>query len=366
MKSTIIKVLLGIVIVIVLIVLLVVLFLMLWPGVGKHPGKQDYKDYESRTEYVENGKFKNIQDNRPLMTSKQSKRSDRTKPKERIVTQKWDEVINGKEGDLNVIWLGHSSSLVQLGDKNVLIDPVLTEYSSPVGFTGVKRFSDVPIDTEHMPYVDVMLLSHDHYDHLDYETIKAIDNKVGAYVVPLGIEAYLKGWGISESKIHNLAWWEETDLEGISITATPAHHFSNRNPLFSSATWWCGFCFTDGFHTVYYSGDGGYTDSFKDIGEKFDIDLALLECGQYDQAWAYSHMFPEETAQAFIDIKAKYFIPVHWGAFCICNHAWDDSIIRVTKKAAELNLNIATPMIGELVEYNKIDSYNKEWWQDYR
>lgn len=365
MKSTLIKVLLGIIIAVVIIVICVILFLMFWPGVGKHPNRQDYKDYESRTKYVSDGKFQNIENNLPLMTSKQGERSDRLKPNERIKTEKWESVPKGEKGDLNLIWLGHSSSLVQLGDKNVLIDPVLTEYSSPVGFTGVRRFSDVPIDSENMPYIDVMLISHDHYDHLDYGTIKAMDSKVGAYLVPLGVEAYLKGWGIDESKIQNIAWWEEKNVAGISVTATPAHHFSNRNPLFSSATWWCGFCFTDGAHTVYYSGDGGYTDSFKEIGDKFNIDLAILECGQYDVAWANSHMFPEETAKAFIDVKADYFIPVHWGTFCICNHAWDDSIIRVTNRAAELNLNIVTPKIGELVKYDIIDTYKEEWWNLY-
>lgn len=365
MKSTLIKIMLGIVIAFVLIIVCAILFLLLWPGVGKHPGKLDYKNYETRTEYVLDGKFQNIVNNLPLMTSKQSEKSDRLKPKERIKAEKWENVPSGEEGDLNVIWLGHSSSLVQLGKKNILIDPVLSEYSSPVSFTGVKRFSDVPIDSEHMLYIDVMLLSHDHYDHLDYETIKAMDDKVGAYVVPLGVEAYLKGWGVDEGKIHNMAWWEEATVSDISITATPAHHFSNRNPLSASATWWCGFCFTDGIHTVYYSGDGGYTDSFKEIGERFNIDLAILECGQYDVAWAYSHMFPEETAQAFIDVKAQYFIPVHWGTFCICNHAWDDSIVRVTDKAAELNLNIATPKIGELLKYENIDSYKEEWWKMY-
>lgn len=365
MKSALIKILLGIAIAFVLIIVCVILFLLLWPGVGRHPGKRDYLDYEARTQYVADGKFQNIENNLPVMTAKQSEKSDRLKPSERIKTKKWENVPNGEKGELNVIWLGHSSSLVQLGNKNILIDPVLSEYSSPVSFTGVRRFSDVPIDSEHMPYIDVMLISHDHYDHLDYETIKAMDDKVGAYVVPLGVEAYLKGWGVDEGKIHNMAWWEEEKVSDISITATPAHHFSNRNPLFSSATWWCGFCFTDGVHTVYYSGDGGYTDSFKEIGDRFDIDLAILECGQYDVAWAYSHMFPEETVEAFIDVKAEYFIPVHWGTFCICNHAWDDSIIRVTSKAAELNLNIATPQIGELVRYDLIDSYKEEWWKKY-
>lgn len=347
-----------------LIALAVIAFLNLWPGVGKRPGKQDKKDYANRTKYIKNGKFKNIRDNLPLMTGAQRKRAKRLKPKERIRTQQWDSVPQGKEGKLNVIWLGHSSSLVQMGEKNVLIDPVLTEYSSPVSFVGVKRFADVPIDPDHMPHIDVMLISHDHYDHMDYETIKKMDKKVAAYVVPLGLETYLKGWGIDENKIHNLAWWEETETAGIHFTATPAQHFSGRNPLDSSVAWWCGFCFSDGKHTVYYSGDGGYSDSFKEIGEKFDIDLALLECGQYDKAWAYCHMFPEETAQAFQDIKADYFIPIHWGAFCICNHAWDDSITRVTNEVERLGLNIATPEIGELVEYDKIESYREEWWRE--
>ena len=162
-----------------------------------------------------------------------------------------------------------------------------------------------------------------------------------------------------------MSWYDEFDKDGLKITATPSKHYTGRNPLKQNASWWCGFHLDDGYHTVYYSGDGGYCENFKEINEKLgDVDLALMECGQYGKGWPNIHMFPEETVKAVSDIGADWFIPVHWAAYCICYNDWDDSVIRSLKESERLSINEATPKIGERVDFDDIEKYNEHWWED--
>ena len=357
------KILMIIAVVIVSFVCIVLLFLNFWPGIGKVPDKKAKEEYARRTEYFYDGSFHNQKDV-PVMSVEQDVKSDRLKPKGQIPVIKSEHVDRGQTGKLYVTWLGHSSILVQMGEKNILIDPVFSKYSSPVGFTGVKRFSEVPIKTEDFPDIDILLLSHDHYDHLDYKTIKKIDEKVSTYVVPLGVESYLKGWGIDESKIKNMAWYEELNFGDLVVTATPAKHYTGRNPFKRNVAWWCGYHLRDSYHTVYYSGDGGYCDNFEEIHEKLPpIDLALMECGQYGKGWPNIHMFPEETVTAVKELDAKWFIPVHWGAYSICYNSWDDSVVRSSVEAENKGVCQATPKIGERVDYDDIASYTEHWWE---
>ena len=345
------------------VVLAVILFFDFWPAVGKLPDKSMQKDYKSRTEYFSNGSFSN-QYSDPVVTAQSEEKSDRMKPKGKIPVVRSDLILDGEENKVYVTWLGHSSILVQMNGKNILIDPVFSKYSSPVGFAGVKRFSELAIEPENLPHLDAVLISHDHYDHLDYETIKKINDKTDRYIVPLGVESYLIGWGVESDKITNMAWYEETMLDDIRVVATPSKHYTGRNPLKRNASWWCGFYLDDDSHTVYYSGDGGYCENFKEIKEKLgDIDLALMECGQYGKGWPWIHMFPEQTVQAVEDLGAKWFIPVHWGAYCICYNAWDDSVIRSLAESEKKGINEATPKIGERVDLDDIASYKEHWWE---
>lgn len=330
-------------------------------SIGKQPTEKDRKKYEEKTIYYKDGKFRNINEFSFDFKNRSEKSEDRV-PKFKIPVVKQNSISDNEEGKLKFYWFAHSSVLIQLGKKNILIDPILTKYASPFSFVGVKRYSDIPIKAEDLPYIDLLLLSHDHYDHLDYQTLMAIKDRIGHIVVPLGVESFVKSWGFNEEMITSLNWWEETVITGITITATPSQHFSTRNPLHSNASWWCGFLISDDIHTVYFSGDGGYTDTFKEIGKKYRIDLALMECGQYDNGWPKHHMFPEECVQACIDVKAKWSLPVHWGAFCLCNSAWNDSVKRMVKKAEEMKINTATPLIGECVDYDEIDKYQNKWW----
>jgi len=343
----------------------VVLFLFFYPTVGRTPGKAEQEEFARRTELFHDGQFHNAH---PVstMTGKAYPSSERKIPKTKLPAETPAFLPDPKEEDLSFTWFGHSSFLLQMGAEKILVDPVLSERSSPVGFAGPKRFSELPLKAEELPAVDVVFISHDHYDHLDYKTIRTIRDRVGAFVVPLGIDSILRGWGVDAERIHALAWWESVELGGIRFTLTPAQHFTGRNPLRANATLWGGICLDNGIHRVYYTGDGGYQEGFKEIRERLGApELMIAECGQYDTAWANIHMFPEQTVQAGKDTGTQWLIPVHWGSFSICNHAWDDSIRRVTAAAADAGLPLAAPRIGQTLEYASIASFTEHWWETY-
>ncbi len=357
------KILLVLVLVVFIFALGGMLFLNFWPGIGRVPDENKRQTYADRTEYYDGNAFRNKNTDIAQLADSKDIKGSRLKPTDTIPVVKNEKIEEGEEGKLFVTWMGHSTSLVQLGTKNILIDPVFSKYASPVQFVGPKRFSEVPVEYEDMPTIDIMLISHDHYDHLDYKTIKELDYKVKHYIVPLGVESYLEGWGVDAEKITNMAWYENITIDNIEFTATPSQHYTMRNPLHQNVSWWCGYYFKDDYHSVYYTGDGGYCDDFKEISENVgNIDLALLECGQYGKGWPFIHMFPEQAVQAVCDLNPKWTIPVHWGAYCICNNDWDDSIIRFTGCADMKNLQYATPLIGQRVDYDLINEFNEEWW----
>lgn len=339
------------------------LFLAFWPSVGKMPGKEERETYAKKSELYYDKKFHNEIDF-TVMTGKQDATSDRKVPKEQLKAADPTYAERGQEGGLVITWIGHSSTLLQLGTSNILIDPVLGNRSSPVSFAGPKRFSECPVTVESLPEIDVLFISHDHYDHLEYATIKDIDAKVKRYIVPLGVEVILKGWGVSEDKITALNWWEEVTLDNVMYALTPSLHYTGRNPLKANSTLWGGLFMNDGSHKVYYTGDGGYYDVFSRVYEKYgEADLMLGDSGQYDTAWATTHMFPEQTVQAAIDAHAKWLIPVHWGTFSLSNHAWDDPIIRVAAAAEAKGVNLATPRYGQTVDYAEIATSTEHWWE---
>ncbi|MBR5712218.1 MAG: MBL fold metallo-hydrolase [Lachnospiraceae bacterium] len=312
---------------------------------------------------VGTGKFKNENDY-IVMTGSISPASERRIPKETLRCETPD-FTKAKEGGLTVTWFGHSASLVQLGTVNILIDPVFGDRTSPVSFAGPKRFAERPVTAESLPDIDVLILSHDHYDHTEESTIRATADKVKHYVVPLGVDELLAGWGIPRERITALDWWDETTIDGVTYALTPSQHNSGRGPV-GMDTLWGGVYFRDGAHSVYYTGDGGYYDVFTRVYGRYGApDLMLVECGQYDPGWAMTHMFPEQSAQAAADVHAKWVIPVHWGAYSLCNTAWDDSIIRMSAAAETKGLNLATPRIGQTVEYDEIANYREKWWEAY-
>lgn len=289
-----------------------------------------------------------------------------TTPPRDIPTQRMDPIELSAFGDsTRLFWFGHSSFLLQIENKNILIDPVFSKVPSPISWIGEERFSKtLPISIEELPEIDFVLISHDHYDHLDYESIKQLKDKVKEFYMPLGVGVHFKRWGIEDNRIHELDWWGETQYDNIALACTPAQHRSGRRPNNSNSTLWSSWVISTEHKKLYYSGDSGYASHFKAIGEKYGpFDLALLECGQYNNMWPYTHMFPEQTAQAGVDLQAESIMPIHWGAFTISQHTWSDPVERVMIAAQKLDLPVIAPKIGEpILLYDSIIYSNEEWW----
>jgi len=261
-------------------------------------------------------------------------------------------------------WFGHSASLLQLDGKTFLLDPMFGKAPSPVPLIGGKRYSKtLPFEIEQLPIVDAVIISHDHYDHLDYGSIIKLKSKVKRFIVPLGVAPHLIKWGIDAAIITEHDWWDELTYEGINLTCTPARHFSGRSLTDRNATLWCSWVIRGQSAKIFFSGDSGYGPHFKEIGDKYGpFDLTLMECGQYNEHWASIHMFPEETVQAHLDVRGNVMIPIHWGAFTLSLHAWTDPVERAVKAAKERNVTLATPRIGETVHINTASYPVEEWW----
>jgi L-ascorbate metabolism protein UlaG (beta-lactamase superfamily) len=240
---------------------------------------------------------------------------------------------------------------------------MLGEVPAPHPWLGGKRFSkELPIEIEQLPQIAAILISHDHYDHLDYESIQKLKDKTGQFYVPLGVGAHFRAWGVPAEKIHELAWWEEINHENLLFAFAPARHFSGRG-FTRNNTLWGSWIIKGPKDNIYFSGDGGYADHFKTIGEKYGpFDFAMLECGQYNPNWAQIHMMPEETVQAAIDVKTKLMMPIHWGAFKLALHPWTDPIERVTKAAQARKMPIIAPKIGQAVYVGATPMAMENWW----
>ncbi len=262
-----------------------------------------------------------------------------------------------------IVWFGHSSYLIKINNKTILVDPVFSGNAAPVSFM-VKAFKGADVySVEDLPAIDILLLTHDHYDHLDHKTVIKLQGKVKKIVCSLGLGSHLEHWGISKTKINELDWFETFTDEGLSFTATPARHFTGRG-IKRGQTLWSSFVLKTKDNNLFLGGDSGYDKHFKEIGEKFGpFDLAILESGQYNKSWPNIHMMPEETVQASVELKAKILLPVHWAKFSLAMHAWDEPINRILKKAGELKVTVTTPQIGEPVILGSALPKNL-WWEN--
>jgi len=269
-------------------------------------------------------------------------------------------------GPARVVWFGHSALLLQIGGKTLLLDPMLGKAPSPFPVFSSGRYGErLPINAEDLPPIDAVLFSHDHYDHLDYGTIRKIKDKVGRFIVPLGVGAHLARWGVERARISEHLWGEELEWEGLALACAPARHFSGRSVNDRDANLWCSWVIDDGRTRVFFSGDSGYGPHFAEIGERYGpFDLTLMECGQYDERWAPIHMMPEETVQAHVDVRGALLIPIHWGAFTLALHSWTDPVERAVKAAAERGVAICTPRIGEIVRLDGASYPTAAWWRE--
>ncbi|MBL4938634.1 MBL fold metallo-hydrolase [Clostridium sp. YIM B02515] len=262
-----------------------------------------------------------------------------------------------------IIWFGHSSWFIQLNGKRFLIDPVLSGSASKIKFFNRSYKGSDIYKVSDIPDIDYLLISHDHYDHLDHEAVAELRPKIKQLIAGLGVGAYFERWGFDKSIIIEKDWNQGIIIDnGFEITITPARHLSGRGGK-KNQTLWISFVIKTGNMKVFYSGDSGYGSHFKQIGESYGpFDLAILECGQYSGHWPDSHMMPEETVQASVDLKAEKLLPSHWAKFTLSMHAWDEPIIRVTKESSRRNVNLLHPMIGEKLDI-KVPKKTEAWWE---
>jgi L-ascorbate metabolism protein UlaG (beta-lactamase superfamily) len=274
------------------------------------------------------------------------------------------QIIKQLNGSPKITWFGHSTFLLTIDGKKILLDPMFGETPSPVPFLGSKRFSKtLPVQPEDLPDIDLVLFSHDHYDHLDYPSVIKLKDKVQMWYVPLGVGSHLKAWGVHENKISEFDWWETTDYKGLNLICTPARHFSGRGLTDRFSTLWSSWVIRTENTSIYFSGDSGYGPHFKEIGEKYGpFDLALMECGQYNELWSNIHMMPEETIQAGLDVKARKLMPIHWGAFTLAFHPWKEPVQRAYAEATRQNISFLTPEIGEITDIKNNTIPTKKWW----
>ncbi len=262
-----------------------------------------------------------------------------------------------------LIWFGHSSYLILLEGKTILVDPVFSGNASPVAFFGKNYEGSNVYTVDDLPDIDILLITHDHYDHLDYPTVKKLRPKVKEVITSLGVGAHLERWGYEAGMIQELEWGEAArQLGTLTLTALPARHFSGRG-LKRNQTHWSSFVLQATHHTLYLGGDSGYDSHFKKIGDEYGpFDLAILECGQYNEFWKYIHLLPEQTVQAALDLRAKTLLPVHSSKFSLALHPWHEPLERVSQEAQKLNLSVTTPLIGQPVRVGK-DYPNEKWWR---
>jgi L-ascorbate metabolism protein UlaG (beta-lactamase superfamily) len=355
----------------ILIFFVAVIYLFLQqPQFGKAPSGERLQRIQQSPNY-KNGQFQNLSVTPQLtegasMTSVMREfffgKSERRMPAAQLPTRKTDLFSLHPDEDV-LVWFGHSSYFLQLDGKKFLVDPVLSGHASPIKFT-TRSFkgSDV-YTTDDIPPVDYLLISHDHYDHLDHKTIVALQPRIGQVITGLGVGAHLERWGYDPGIIIEKDWNEEVVLdEGFVLHTTPGRHFSGRGFKRNSSLW-VSFILTSPTQRIFIGGDSGYDTHFAAIGNRYGpFDLVILENGQYNKSWKYIHMMPEEVVQAAIDLKAKRLLPVHWSKFSLSTHAWDEPITRVTKEALKKGVEVVHPMIGEAL-YLKNPRPSAMWWE---
>ncbi|MCT4666223.1 MAG: MBL fold metallo-hydrolase [Flavobacteriales bacterium] len=376
MKSIFKKMLITLFTIIGLFIIAYILVVNFVPDFGGDISEERKKRYQNSSQFKE-GVFKNvikapkdlnfgetIQMAYYFFTTK----TNNPRPNTDLEVQKLDSAsVANYQGDARLFWYGHSSFLLQIQGLNIFLDPMLGEVPAPLPFLSGKRFNKYhPLDLEKIEQMDAVIISHDHYDHLDYKSILKIKEKVKMFFVPYGVGVHLEKWGIPSEKIKEMDWWEETNFKGLKLVCTPAQHFSGRKMNNRMSTLWSSWVIQNKEEKIFFSGDSGYGDHFKEIGEKYGpFDIALMECGQYDKKWADIHMMPEETALAGVDVRAKKMMPIHWAGFKLALHEWTDPIKRVKTKAKELNLPMISPEIGAEILVKDSTDHLKEnhWWE---
>jgi L-ascorbate metabolism protein UlaG (beta-lactamase superfamily) len=337
---------------------------------GVLPGADDVERFKKSKQYnSETGRFQNQivrnfeadMDFKKLLKDEFFGEEIRT-PTQPLPEEKpdWKYLTEKKDGIFRWIWLGHSTFYFNINGTLILVDPLFSASASPISWI-VKRFQPPVVPLDQIPSPDIVLISHDHYDHLDAAVIRHFAKNPPFFITTLGVGSRLKGWGIPADKIVEMDWHEKIEKNGISFTAAPAQHFSGRSFNDRGKTFWSSWVLNFSGKKIFISGDTGYAPHFKEIGTQYGpFDFAFIESGQYNPMWSYVHLLPEEVVQAAKDLGVKAFEPMHWGMFVLALHDWFDPIERVTTLAEASGLKVWQPEIGQVIDFDK--GYSPTYW----
>ena len=371
------KILFYLLIIVVILAISIYLF-MKTPAFGALPSGKSLEKVKNSKNYID-GEFRNKEKTELLTDTKKTpikrllefafeKDPEGTVPKIALPSVKTDLKTLDPNEDL-IVWFGHSSLFIQIAGKKILVDPVFSKYASPVPFSN-KAFEGTNIYTvDDLPEIDVLLITHDHYDHLDYPTVKKLKDKVAKVIVPLGVDAHLLRWGFDEEKITTVDWDDEVTIdENLKIYALETRHFSGREFFNRNQSLWVSYLieekYNDNLYRLFLSGDGGYSPRFKGFKEKFqNIDLAVMEAGQYNEEWALIHSLPEDIIKEVRDMEVTKLFPIHNSKFKLSKHPWDEPLRKLDDFTINTNIQLLTPMIGEKLYLHKENSF-KKWWEN--
>ena len=370
LKKTLLKLAIGFIAILIILFLSIMTFLKTSPQFGASPADAHLEKISKSKNYGSNQFINliptsmdmNFRNGMGVMYSWMFENGGR-EPDKALPTQFKNNSNHIPDSLSRITWYGHSAILLEIDGKKILIDPMLGKSASPVPFMTNRFRYDVPIDLELIPHIDAVILSHDHYDHLDYPSIIKLKDRIDHFYTPLGVGSHLKRWGVEDLKITELDWWESTTIDQIQIVATPARHFSGRGLSDRNKTLWASWIVIGENEKIFFSGDSGYGPHFKEIGDKYGpFDFAMMECGQYNHQWEAIHMMPEQTIQASMDVNAKIMMPIHWSAFNLSLHTWTDPVERALKAAQLHDVNMITPQIGYRFSPTLMGE-SKIWWR---
>ena len=337
-----------------------------WTSFGKSPDGERLLRMQRSPNFRDGVFVNNIALYNPFMDAPERwfDSSEFAKPAAMPVVVRPDPSVFDVTTSLRITWLGHSIALIELGGVRFLTDPVWAARVSPYAWVGPERWYPPPVALDALPPIDAVLISHDHYDHLDTETIQALVGKVDSFVVPLGVGAHLEYWGVPEAHIVELDWWDATHIGNVRVTATPARHASGRMLIDTDRTLWMGFALKNDEHAVYFSGDTGLFPELRDIGDRLGpFDVTLIEVGAYGADWPDWHIGPEQAVLAHNWVRGEVFMPVHWGLFDLARHGWTEPVERTLAAAQERGYRVLTPRPGLPVDFDR-EIEHRKWWPD--
>ena len=341
-----------------------VAFLYLAPTFGADPSGDSLKKIKASPNY-HSGRFSNLTETRistrdpsePLDLASWLNPPEDKNPREPLPSKKFDAATLTPG---SFVWLGHSTILFNTNSLIILTDPVFNR-ASPIPVFGKPFALQHSPSLASLPEIDIVLISHDHYDHLDHVTITGLAETSTIFLVPLGVGAHLQRWGIPHSRITEFDWYDSHTIHNTEFTMTPARHFSGRGLTNRDKTLWGSWVVKSTSLNVFFSGDTGYFEDLKSIGKNHGpFDISFIENGAYHKDWAQIHMMPEESVQASVDINSKVYFPIHWGKFDLAQHRWKAPVKRATAKARQLNVTVATPIIGEVFTLSNLPQ--QDWW----